>query len=342
MEIWTVKLNPEGGIRKRGWQNKIPAVLEEEIKRLDTRQIKNEDAADYCKRNSIIGIGWSYEKDGKYTQPTSWEEYIRWARQKYKERSAGIIKDFHDIREGDICWTRDKHDVYYICKITGPWEYKYSAEALLFDLPQIHGCEWKRVGKVTEVPACIVRKLITRGGTVSKMKNIYLSGLSEFLINKPEGIIQNYIEEFRPEKVHWSEDFIWELDEYEYEDLVGIYLQQKYYLYPSIRTQSTKDYEFVLVSRDKEHYHTAVVQVKFHERNINESIDAIGYYQKLGSHDIIYLACPNGVKNIMPGGKIKEIKNDDLLHFWRENPLHLPGRIKFKVVYAAKKQEGKI
>ncbi|MGC8675885.1 hypothetical protein, partial [Fervidicoccus sp.] len=127
---------------------------------------------------------------------------------------------------------------------------------------------------------------------------------------------------------------------YDYEDLVGFYLQSKgYFLMPSTRFQSTKDYEFVAIGKnEKGEREIAVVQCKYYGKNYKgKKIDALDKkYTKLAETYKVYLACNNGVSNIdnVKYPNIKDIKNEELENFCREKEFIIPDRIKFSVAYS--------
>lgn len=349
MSLWTVKLSPSGGVLR--WPkkeskleaklNELPERFRKAITKRGVDKIKDSDCSGYCRKHGVIGIGWSVEPRQDEKEIT-WEDYYKdyinngkkegWL----KPRTINIIKQFHNIEVDDLCWVRDENDYYYVCKITGKWKYINNPVNWAMDIVQIHECKWKKVGNATQVPAGIVRKLITIGDTVSKVKvddekNVDYDKLSEFLFNSEEGTVQKYVNKFNGTK-DVSADFINNLTQYEYEDLVGFYLQHEYYIMPSTRTQSTKDYEFVLIN--KIDYHIAAVQVKAQ----NKPISAKEYEKKFGSFDKFYLACTKGVVDIENKGKIIEIKNEDLLQFFRDKTDLLPDRIKFMAVYFKEKK----
>ena len=201
------------------------------------------------------------------------------------------------------------------------------------DIAQRYDCKWVEVGDATEAPSEIVKKLITLGGTVSKIKDITLIDISNYLFeNGGEKAVKKAVTEFNEGGYIVGDiSIIDNLTQYEYEDFVGFYLQKKgYFIMPSTRYQSTEGYEFVAIKQNEK----MVVQAKYYKEK-SEKLDANeSRYKNLSKTYTLYLACNNGIKNNdNDNNKIKQVKNSELEKFIRENPFLIPDRVKFLVVY---------
>jgi hypothetical protein len=188
-------------------------------------------------------------------------------------------------------------------------------------------------GDATEAPAAIVKKLITIGNTVSKIDDESLLKMSRWLFeNDGEKAIDKAVKEF-DDNNYTPEHIIYNITEYEYEDIVGLYMQLKgFFIIPSTRYQSTKEYEFVAINK---HGEKSIVQAK-QQKGMLKGKD----YERLSETYTVYLACNGGVD--MKGtdkDRIKEIKNTELETFIKENKSLLLDRIKFLVVYQKYQQQ---
>src|SRR6059058_5649872 len=86
------------------------------------------DVTPFCVRNAVLGIGWSVGHEG---ERYDWSTYESLARVKYKGDKSlwpAIRALKQSMQVDDLCWARDKQGVYYLSRISGPWEYQ-SAEA---------------------------------------------------------------------------------------------------------------------------------------------------------------------------------------------------------------------
>jgi hypothetical protein len=348
MNIWVVKLSPSGGMlglsipRMEKELSGRPKRFRAAIDRKEMQKIKEESSAEYCKDHRIIGIGWSIRPESK-KRHYSFTKYMKLIKKSEwwgdrSERSEkilqGILMDFHNITKGDVCWCRDADDYYYACRVTGRWRYVDNPINWARDIVQIHKCgEWKKAGTVTEIPSEIARKLIMHGRTVCKIdtNKDEIDKISKLVVNSRNrelGIIHDYLKNFKGGKVenYLTEKSLEEnLTAYDYEDLVGIYLQEKYYIVPSTRTPSTKDYEFVLLNRKDGS--KAAVQAKW-----DKELRVEDFENELKSFKYIFLASWAGVIG-NESGRIKIIKRSELLEFFKKHLLLLPDRIKFKAAY---------
>ncbi len=290
-----------------------------------------------CKKEGIIAIGWLLNPMDTWLKHTN----ITINREKFKELYENTpwyaenkkklnpsIKNFQELKEGDFCWVRDSSDKYYVCKIEGDWYYDSSKEAWAMDIAQRYKCKWVEVGDVTETPAAVVKKLIMRGRTVSKIDDEFLLNMSKYLFERGgRKEIEKAINEFDNNN-YIEKEILSNLTAYDYEDFVGFYLQSEgYFIMPSTRYQSTEDYEFVAIKKDSGE--KIAVQVKQQKKKLKGKD-----YEKLSKTYTIYLACSGGVD--MEGAdknRIKEISNTDLEKFIKENRNLLLDRIKFSIVY---------
>ncbi|MBD3406263.1 MAG: hypothetical protein GF411_09155 [Candidatus Lokiarchaeota archaeon] len=213
------------------------------------------DPREFCIKNNILGIGWQIEEVNK---PIEWKEYLDRAKAIYgKEYSRGWNTAMHAIgnrmKINDLCWTRDKYGNYYIGRVTGNWEYRYSREYVEADIVNVRTCDWKKVGKVDHVPGKVVNSF--RGRTLQAVSGDSIEIYSNYTYyGNLEKIDQNKIYKF-------NEGLYSLLSADDLEDIVGIYLQSIGYVFiPSSCKINTSEYEYVM--KNKVDGTKAIAQVK--------------------------------------------------------------------------------
>ena len=363
-KVWIVKLNPSGGLlrsqkkRIKDYGLSIGKGDKYDFNKEDLKNFKKQRIADYCRdRNpKIIAIGWTVNPEDSWKVNSqielTKEEYLELFNKLYKnQRWKNEVTDFQKINKGDFCWVRDSSDKYYICQIKSDWKYDMSKESWALNIAQRYeNSEWIEVGDASKVPGEIVKRLITRGPTVYKInkdeseKNTKkeeemkseeenLAEMTEYLFKNGGGnAIDNVIKEYDSKRESYLQeinvdDLTKNLTEYDYEDLVGFYLQsQGWFIMPSTRYQSTKDYEFVAINKESE---KAVVQVKHQEKKLRAKD-----YEELSKTYKVFLACSSGVDGIdKNNNNIEEISSEKLLEFLNQNNKLIPDRIKFSIIF---------
>jgi len=352
-KVWIVKLSPSGGLlqhqenrtKEYGLSIGEGDKYDFSEKNLEEfREIyKEQKIADYCRDSNpkIIAIGWTVKPEDSWKRNPRIEldknKYLELFDKLYKsERWKKEVLDFQNIKKGDFCWVRDSSDNYYICQITSDWKYDMDKKSWALDIAQRYETsEWIKVGDASKVPGEIVKRLITRGPTVYAINKNLLAEMTEYLFtNGGENAIDNAIKKYYSNAEYYPQeikvyDLVKNLTEYDYEDLVGFYLQsQGWFIMPATRFQSTKDYEFVAIDKSG---NKAAVQVKHQEKTLYAKD-----YVELSKTYKFFLACSNGVdwsgidKN---NNKIEEISNEKLLEFLKQNNKLIPDRIKFSIIF---------
>jgi hypothetical protein len=349
--VWAVKLHPRGGAH--AWnakqiKNELARLNGELGSHLDEDTVRSfwrnaDESARYCHQNKIIGIGCALKPKKEFTHEVTWDQFQRecvdtdWFQREKSNtgRSEGkipiYVKLFHEVREGDLCWVRDEQGRFCVCGVKGPWEYVGDAEHWARDLVQIHCAgEWVPIGDATQAPAEAVEKLTTRGATVTEIEDKQFAELTEFLYGQPHKL-QDYIEMFDREPQKYipalsQSEALERRTWYDYEDLVGVYLQnQGYYILPSSRTPNAKDFEFMLYREgDRGGIERATVQVKHQSGKLR----AMDYAEKAKRFDRVYLACTGGVDftGVPNPTNIEEVDNNELIKFmWKHVGSHPRG-----------------
>ena len=209
---------------------------------------------EFCFDRGLLGMGWPID-----LSKASWEEYEKTARKKYEKKRRGWSTALNGLRnrmqQGDLCWTRDRAGLYYLGRVSGPWVYCAEPPFRDADIVNFRRCTWHRVGNEAEVPGNVAVSF-ARGGTLRRVKQkgacLYTACLYAELAGEP----------LDKEIAKQTCGLLDLLSHQDWEDLVGLYLQQNrgYLLVPSTCRPSTPMYEFVLV--DPKTGEDAVVQVK--------------------------------------------------------------------------------
>ena len=138
------------------------------------------------------------------------------------------------MKSGDLCWTRDKSNCYWLGRIIGPWEYRKGARYLKADIVNLRKCEWVKIGLEDEVAGKLVCSFIPRA-TLQHITNPSLVNFSKLKFNQLAR--ETYALSSGPLDVFEL------LSADELEDVILLFLQERgYYLIPSSRRNSTAHY----------------------------------------------------------------------------------------------------
>ena len=205
----------------------------------------------YCLKEGVLGMGWGVA-GGPHL---SWDEYVAAAANQYGPSGFPNPCYMHrNVQENDLIWTRDTMGRYYLGRVTSPWEYLATPEALQADIVNICHCELVSVD-ADKVPGRVVASFRPRR-TIQAIWSWMVDIYSQLLWNEISGNHQ-YALQF-PE----NPDIYTFLDDLETENAVAIYLQMCGWLYlPASRQPDTMGYEYILINRE-EPFEKAVVQVK--------------------------------------------------------------------------------
>lgn len=89
--------------------------------------------AEFCIQNNIVGVGWGVNAPQEAI--TSFNDYEKYARQKYKRTQAGYF--YNRIAVGDLVWAKTDKEVFYLCRVESPWEYLSTEESRYVDIYNI-------------------------------------------------------------------------------------------------------------------------------------------------------------------------------------------------------------
>jgi len=147
---------------------------------------------EFCKRESIVGVGWSLDNDREFG---TIEEVYEYHKEVYNRRvsngkkgtrlnedgrlTAAIRYILKEMEIGDYVWV-NKQNQFALCKVTSDWRVtanlsgKQQAEYDKRDLQQFRVVDWIDV-PYSLVPGYVRRKFSGRFGTLNQMK----SGISK-------------------------------------------------------------------------------------------------------------------------------------------------------------------
>ena len=217
----------------------------------------------FCIDRNILGIGWPVDS---YT-PLDKEAYRALGTEEYKNKGdkgwwPAVNAIQNKMAIGDLCWTRDLAYNYYIGRITGDWEHRSTPDYWKADIVNVRPCRWFQTGGLDSVPGKVLNSF-RAPRTVQAVDDETLNIYSKFKYNQlskqdaydlPRDVKRNLFALIGPEDC---------------EDIVGIYLQEKYgyRLIPSSCRRDTPKTEFVLrTAQGKAH-----VQVK--QGNVDLNMD---------------------------------------------------------------------
>lgn len=276
---------------------------------------KGFDPRQYCIDRKIAGIGWPLDD---VSEPLTLEKYTTEGRAKYPQ-DKGWLPAWnaisHNIKIGDLIWTRTKDGNHYLGKITSEWRYDFSSDAINHDIANVRDCEWMKVGLIDNVPGTVVRSFMP-SSTLQRVGSFDALTYSQRLYNDLSGV--SY---YQPQ-ISKDKDIFSLLSPEDCEDVVGLFLQIKhgYLLIASTCKRDTVGYEYELIHRltgEK-----AVVQVKSGNISLNrndfEQIDAN-----------VFLFTTNQEYHGEERNNIICLHSKELKEFMSEYPNLLPEKVRF-------------
>ena len=307
------------------WENKVKYIggkfMKEYIYRihLKPQNDKKENPFKFCKQKSIVGIGWPLDEENleKFKKESNFENYKKLVLEQYN-KDTGLkkaINCYSEIEKDDLIWARDRDNIFYICRVTGKWEYSYENDNKVNDIFSYFPVEYVKVGTVEEVPGKVVNSF-RANATLQRIHGKSIFEMTKKIYNKKSN---NKLYEIKK-----IEDFFNFLLAEDLEEIVSLYLQleKNYLIYTSTNKIDTAKYEFVMISRDgKEKCYTQV-------KTGNDKLVPENYINLTENSNKVYLFALNGYE----GEDINNViclKKDEILKFLLNNKKILPNRIKY-------------
>jgi hypothetical protein len=207
------------------------------------KHVNHEKQEQFCiAEPGYAGVGWGCW-DGDAPSGISWDDYCR-----RKIADDGEVNDsvrrLYELPEGALIWTRKKvGSSYWLGEVIGPWEYRGDQTARDHDLFNLRPVRWRQVGTEDAVPGKVVNNF--RGTKTLNPVRDY--GACQYTYRLYRQLFEGAQETDSPPvrevltSLLGSEDL---------EDLVAVYLQDRYDLVLVDRGRSTPGYEYVLRRRD--------------------------------------------------------------------------------------------
>jgi hypothetical protein len=307
------------------WENKVKYIggkfMKEYIYRihLKPQNDKKENPFKFCKQKSIVGIGWPLDEENleKFKKESNFENYKKLVLEQYN-KDTGLkkaINCYSEIEKDDLIWARDRDNIFYICRVTGKWEYSYENDNKVNDIFSYFPVEYVKVGTVEEVPGKVVNSF-RANATLQRIHGKSIFEMTKKIYNKKSN---NKLYEIKK-----IEDFLNFLLPEDVEEIVSLYLQleKNYLIYTSTNKINTAKYEFVMISRDGKE--KCCIQVK----TGNTTLDPENYIHLTENNVKVYLFTLEGYKRENINNVIC-LKKEEILDFIKNNKEILPSRIKY-------------
>jgi hypothetical protein len=286
-----------------------PVNDDRDVQRLHIRStvegVSHDAATTWCLTNGYAGVGWGLWDPAR--SGISWEEYMA--------ETDGLnsnVRRFHDLATGTLLWTRERNGIYWLGVVEGEWEYHDDDTAHALDMFNLRGTAWRQVGAEDLVPGRVVngfrssrtlQRIGDRGARAysRRMHQQVAEHRADLEPVAPRAVIESLI---------GSEDL---------EDLVAVYLQDRFDYLAVSRLRSTPGYEYVLSRRTDGS--RAVVSVKSGQTPVDldllpsDTVDASYAYAVSGQY--VGERHPN----------LTCIKTEELTEFIVERRAVLPERV---------------
>ena len=280
---------------------------------------KKENPFKFCKQKSIVGIGWPLDEENleKFKKESNFENYKKLVLEQYN-KDTGLkkaINCYSEIEKDDLIWARDRDNIFYICRVTGKWEYSHENDNKVNDIFSYFPVEYFKVGTVEEVPGKVVNSF-RANATLQRIHGESIFEMTKKIYNKKSN---NKLYEIK--KIEY---FLYFLLPEDFEEIVSLYLQleKNYLIYTSTNKINTAKYEFVMISRDGKE--KCCIQVK----TGNTTLDPENYIYLTENNVKVYLFTLEGYKRENINNVIC-LKKEEILDFIKNNKEILPSRIKY-------------
>ena len=124
---------------------------------ISTDAVEGVDPRRFCLERNILGVGWRV--DGP--ESLDWDAYNALGTEQYYDKGdrgwwPAVNAIANRMREGDLCWTRDRDGDYYLGRVAGPWHYDATRANADADIVNLRPCHWIRTGTVDSVPGKVL------------------------------------------------------------------------------------------------------------------------------------------------------------------------------------------
>lgn len=136
-------------------------------------------AVEYFLEKSVVGIGWSVN-----CKPKTKEDYWQLGEEIYGDSAwCKAVNNFlYKIEIGDLIWTRNSADIYFLGQINGDWEYKNSRKNQSVGVFNIRECKWYKI-EFESVPSKVIFSFDINT-IITQILDITIIEHSNILLNK--------------------------------------------------------------------------------------------------------------------------------------------------------------
>ncbi len=296
------------------WRTKLRST------RPDPPVVHSEQVA-HCVRSGLIGIGWGLQElpDGAPLEDVL--DAIRNRDEEgWRNRSALTVRRFAvEAKIGDFVWTRDTSGRYLLCKITGPYRYDYSTDAIRVDVHQVRNAAWAPDSlNDLDVPGAVIRAFV---GTADSFSRIHDHGARAYTGYLWEKVHDRPLPRLDVSRREILTQF---LDPYDVEDLVYVWLQVAHgcIALPRARKRDTPAYEYTMIHRETGR--RAIAQIKTGA----EPVDLPALVEAADSETDTFAYATSGNYIGSPNLGPRIIRDEELLSFAAREEALLPPRVR--------------
>lgn len=277
---------------------------------------KGIDPAHFCIDRGIVGIGWAVPGQVANKEQYWIEAAKHFSGKGWKSATTAML---NRMEVGDLVWTRDRTQTYFLGRIRSDWRYEGAQEYRQADITNVRDCDWVQVGAIDEVPGKVLNSF-RPSATLQTVAGPTVAVFSSLVFNRLKTV------EIYPADKPQPIDILSLLSPDDLEDVVAIYLQMEHHciLYPSTCKKDTAHVEFLLSSRDG-----GRIGVQVKSGNVSLNRDA---YQGFSGTVYLFAAC--GVYTGQPHANVVCLLPEVIRQFMFANRKVLPGRIQRWLEYA--------
>jgi hypothetical protein len=273
--------------------------------------VDNVAQEEYCLTEGWAGMGWGCWDESSAPSGIEWEDYERHKIAAGESVNASVRR-LHDLPVGSLVWTRRFDGSYWLGEVVGDWEYRDRPESRALDLFNLRRCQWWSVGTEDAVPGKVVNNF-RASITLNPVRDSGAVRYTRMLLAQLKG---SDSPEESPEPLEVIKSL---LGAEALEDLVAVFLQDRFDLLLVARGKTTPGYEYVLRARDTGR--KAVCSVK----SGSSPVDLDRLPEDPTVDLFAYAVSGNYVNGPREGLRI--IETDQLVDFLRMRPEVLPDRI---------------
>lgn len=269
-----------------------------------------------CRVGGFLGVGWEMG-----SEPLDWPSYERRAIERDGVVHAAV-QQIYDLPEGALIWSRDPDcGVYYLAKVTGPWQYLHGHAAESSRMHNVRAVRMVACESASQVPSSIVGCFVG-GWVIQQIYDELAARQSALLFAELTGDW----DEGRPTLDDMLTSY---LDDRDVLDLVRAYLQETFG-YPVRRPARRRTLGSEDVLRDS-FGHEAIVRA----RRGGSVVRCTAASLSTGAVDQVFVFSPTGTYGPDPAPNVTQLDHDDVIEFMRSERRILPPSVQHWVSRAS-------